>query len=122
MNDLEKFIQQIKAAPEKTVFKDVIDIVNQYYDYTPAPFSNGVANEKVINAAGENEGSCKLFSFAKIHQLDVAQTLHCFGHYYRDDVLQHPENSDHGNIRAFIKHGWAHVIFEENVLTAKNNG
>ena len=121
MNNLENFIQQIKASPEKTAFKDVIDIIDQYYDYTPTPFSNGAEDEKITNAAGENEGSCKLFSFAKIHQLDEMQTLHCFGHYYRDDVLQHPENSDHGNIRAFIKHGWPHVIFESDVLTPKNS-
>jgi len=120
MNKLEDFVLQIKTAPEKTVFKDVINVIDQYYDYTPTAFSNGAADEKVMNAAGENEGSCKLFSFVKIHQLNETQTLHCFGHYYRDDVLQHPENSDHTNIRAFIKHGWAHVIFTGNALSTKN--
>jgi len=111
MNDLKHFIQQIKTTPETIEFKDVINIIERYYDYTPGNFSNGTADEKVVNA----------FSFAKIHQLDEMQTLHCFGHYYREDVLQHPENSDHGNIRAFIKHGWPHVIFESDVLTAKNS-
>ncbi len=119
MSNLENFIQQIKDSPEKTAFKDVINIIDQYYNYTPTPFSNGAEDEKITNAAGENEGSCKLFSFAKIHQLDEMQTLHCFGHYYRDDVLQHPENSDHGNIRAFMKHGWSHVVFEGSALTAR---
>jgi len=121
MNDLKHFIQQIKTTPETIEFKNVISIIERYYDYTPGKFSNGTADEKVINAAGENEGSCKLFSFAKIHQLNGMQTLHCFGHYYREDVLQHPENSDHGNIRAFMKHGWSHVVFESDVLSAKNS-
>jgi len=121
MNNLEKFVQKIKNTPEKITFDDVIGIISQYYDYTPVSFSNGADGEKITNAAGENEGSCKLFSFGKIHQLNEAQTLHCFGDYYRDDVLRHPENSDHGNIRAFIKHGWAHVIFDGDALAAKTS-
>lgn len=121
MNNLEKFVQKIKNTPEKITFDDVIGIISQYYDYTPVSFSNGADGEKITNAAGENEGSCKLFYFAKIHQLNEAQTLHCFGDYYRDDVLRHPENSDHGNIRAFIKHGWTHVIFDGDALTAKTS-
>ena len=119
MNELEIFLQQIKNAPEKTEFKDVIAIIDGHYNYTPTPFSNGAGDEKVLSAAGENEGSCKIFAFAKIHGLTEEQTLHCFGQYYRDDVLQHPENSDHGNIRAFIKHGWQHVSFEQTALQEK---
>lgn len=105
--------------PDKTEFNDVINIIDKHYNYIPMQFSNGAGNEKIINAAGENEGSCKIFSLARIHQLDNVRTLQCFGHYYRDDVLKHPENSDHGNIRTFIKYGWQHVVFEGNALTAK---
>lgn len=119
MNDLESFIQQIRTMPDKTEFNDVINIIDKHYNYIPMQFSNGAGNEKIINAAGENEGSCKIFSLARIHQLDDAQTLQCFGHYYRDDVLKHPENSDHGNIRTFIKYGWQHVSFEGDALTTK---
>jgi len=119
MNDLEIFLQQIKNTPEKTEFQDVIDLIEIYYSYTPTPFSNGAGNDKVISAAGENAGSCKIFSFAKSHNLSEQQTLQCFGQYYRNDVLQHPENSDHGNIRAFIKHGWQQVIFESTALKPK---
>ncbi len=121
MKNLENFVQQIKNQQENTKFEDVIDIINQYYNYTPEQFSNGANSDKIINAAGQNEGSCKIFSFAKIHQLNDTQTLHCFGHYYRDEVLQHPENSDHGNIRTFIKHGGQHVVFEKDALTAKTD-
>jgi len=119
MNDLEIFLQQIRDTPETTEFKDVITLIDSHYDYTPASFSNGSGDEQVLSAAGENEGSCKIFSFAKIHGLTEEQTLYCFGQYYRDDVLQHPENTDHGNIRAFIKHGWQHVSFENTALKEK---
>ena len=55
---------------------------------------------------GENSGSCKIFAFAQLHHLDEASTLACFGAYYRDDVLKHPQGSDHQNIRQFINTGW----------------
>jgi hypothetical protein len=45
--------------------------------------------------------------------------LACFGTYYRDDVLANPEGSDHGNIRNFMKTGWAGVSLPEGVLTVK---
>lgn len=119
MNDLEILLQLIKSTPEKAEFNDVINIIDQYYNYTPTQFSNGTGDEKIISAADENTGSCKIFSFARIHKLSEQQTLQCFGQYYRNDVLQHPENSDHGNIRAFIKYGWQHVIFEKTALKVK---
>ena len=30
------------------------------------------------------------------------ETLSLFGHYYRDDVMGHPEGDDHRNIRNFL--------------------
>ena len=119
MNDLKLFIEQIKIAPEKTEFKDVIEIINKYYSYTPTRFVNGTDSENIINAAGENEGSCKIFSFARSHKLDKSQTLNCFGQYFREDVLEHPEGSDHANIRTFIKYGWEHIDFDNTVLKRK---
>ena len=116
MNDLEIFIKQIKTTPEKTEFKDVIEIIDKYYRYTPTRFINGTGNENIINTAGENEGSCKIFSFAKLHQLDEAQTLNCFGKYYREDVLKKPEGTDHANIRTFIKYGWQQIRFDNTAL------
>jgi len=73
----------------------------------------------VDNAAGENEGSCKIFSFAQLQQLDETQTLNCFGRYYREDVLKNPQGSDHANIRTFIKHGWQHITFDNTALELK---
>jgi len=119
MNDLIKFVEQIKNRPEKIEFEEVIKVVDDFYSYTATRFSNGTENEIVENAAGENEGSCKIFSFAQLHQLDKTQTLNCFGHYYRDDVLKHPQGSDHANIRIFIKYGWQQIKFDSAALKLK---
>ena len=91
MNQLDEFIARIKSSPEDTEFQDVINIIDKHYHYTPTRFTNGPEDNGVINAAGENEGSCKIFSFAKINGLTVEQTLNCFGQYYSDDVLKDPE-------------------------------
>jgi len=116
MNKIEKILTQLKDDPATVEFKDVISVIDDNYDYIPTRFINGPEDDHVINEAGENEGSCKIFSFAKINNLDVEQTLNCFGQYYRNDVLDHPENSDHANIRTFIKHGWDYINFENTAL------
>jgi len=118
MNDLDIFIKQIKTMPEKTGFKEVIEIIDKYYNYTPTRFVNGTDNGNIINNAGENEGSCKIFSFARLHKLDRVQTLNCFGQYYREDVLMNPEGSDHANIRTFYKYGWQQIRFDNTALEA----
>lgn len=119
MKKLETLIKKIKGNPETTEFNDVIDIIGQHYHYTPTRFVNGTEDDSIVNEAGENEGSCKIFSFAQIHQLDDLQTLNCFGKYYREDVLQNPEASDHANIRTFMKHGWQQIRFDNDALTNK---
>jgi hypothetical protein len=96
-------------------FTDVMQVITEQYLYTPSRFTNG----DVTNEAGTNEGSCKLFSFAKMHNLTEQQTLDCFGIYYRDDVLNHPDGDDHGNIRNFIKTGWSGITFDSDSLVAK---
>ncbi|MDH5388935.1 MAG: HopJ type III effector protein [Gammaproteobacteria bacterium] len=119
MNKLNELLQQIKSKPESVEFQNVIDTINECYDYSTTQFSNGPTENCVISKAGENEGSCKIFAFAQLNQLDENQTLNCFGQYYRDDVLNHPENTDHANIRTFIKHGWKNIVFENIALTSK---
>ena len=68
---------------------------------------------------GENSGSCKLFAFARLQGLSEAQTLACFGSYYRDDVLGDPGGSNHQNIRNFMQTGWKGVQFEGEALKPK---
>ncbi len=119
MNELDKMISQIKSMPVKTNFDDVISIIDAHYQYTPMRFTNGIDSKIIINTAGKNEGSCKIFSFAKLNDFDRNQTLNCFGKYYREDVLMHPEGSDHANIRTFIKHGPDNVNFDNDALQLK---
>lgn len=116
---LDKIIEQIKEKPESIKFQEIVTVIDENYNYTATAFSNGPGKNSVYNRAGENEGSCKIFSFAKLHQLDKEQTLNCFGQYYREDVLNNPESSDHANIRTFIKYGWQQITFDDAALELK---
>ena len=113
---IDELIALIKSQPENIEFNDVIDTISQYYHYTPSRFTNGSKDSTVVNIADENEGSCKIFYFAQLNQLDKGETLACFGKYYRDDVLKFPDNIDHGNIRMFMQFGWNGICFDEDVL------
>jgi len=112
---MKQYLQTLETAPESISFNDTIAVIDSHYDFTPSAFRNG----EMQNEAGQNNGSCKVFSFARMHRLTQQQTLHCFGSYYRDDVLKHPQGSDHQNIRNFIKTGWRGIAFEGNALTLK---
>ena len=109
------FLQRLNDAPDSISFNDTVALIEALYDYTPTTFSNG----GLVSQAGQNSGSCKIFSFAALHGLSVQQTLHCFGAYYRDDVLCHPEGRDHQNIRNFMATGWAGIVFQGSALRAK---
>lgn len=112
---IDTFLAQLRTSPESISFTDTIATVEAHYNFTPTAFRNG----DLQNAAGQNSGSCKLLSFAKLQNLSVAETLQCFGDYYRVDVLQHPDATDHQNIRNFIRTGWDGVTFEGTALTPK---
>lgn len=112
---LNDFLAKLNTAPDTLEFTDTMAVIEGLYNYTPTAFQNG----EVSNAAGQNAGSCKLFSFAKLQGFNEAQTLACFGRYYREDVLQHPDTTDHQNIRNFMKTGWTGVKFEGEALTVK---
>ncbi|MFD2230995.1 HopJ type III effector protein [Alkalimarinus sediminis] len=110
-----QLIEQLETTPETVEFEQVISIISENYNYQPTRFSNG----EVINEAGTNEGSCKLFAFGLLNQLSEKEMLACFGKYYRDDVLKHPEGSDHANIRTFMVSGWDAIKFDQPALTKK---
>lgn len=112
---MKQFLQIMATAPEGIAFSDTIAVIDTNYDFAPTAFKNG----ELQNEAGQNNGSCKLFSFAKLHNLTQQQTLYCFGAYYRDDVLKNPQATDHQNIRNFIKFGWDGVVFQGSALTPK---
>ena len=100
-------------------FEDTITVINEHFTYTPTRFSNGLSDAAIINEAGKNEGSCKLFAFAKLMNCDKVTTLKCFGRFYQD-VLNTPEATDHQNIRNFMKDGWAGIHFEGISLVPKD--
>ena len=106
----EEYLEILRSGA-RMKFEDLIALIDDDYNYTPAGFTNG----EVENTADENQGSAKLFCFAAIHQLTQLETLHCFGQYYQD-VLNTPESDSHGNIRNFMTYGWEGLKFESPVL------
>lgn len=113
---INELIEKINTQPDSIDFAEVIQTIEVTYNYTPTRFSNGTGVNSITNEAGTNEGSCKIFAFGKLNNLDEKQTLACFGEYYRDDVLDHPDNNDHTNIRNFMVHGWKGIKFEGEAL------
>jgi hypothetical protein len=116
MLTINALIEALKQRPDTVEFTDVIEHIDRHYRYTPGRFSNGCGGDALINEAGTNEGSCKIFAFAKLHGFEVPQTLACFGRYYREDVLGNPRGTDHANIRRFMRDGWRGIHFEQPVL------
>jgi hypothetical protein len=112
---MEELINKIKNKSETVTFNEVIECVEANYNFTPTKFTNG----DLTNDAGQNSGSCKLFAFAKQHKLNQQQTLHCFGDYYRKDVLADPNGDGHQNIRNFMKTSWDGIKFNNEALQAK---
>lgn len=116
---IEQFLQRIKSTPDEITFEETIAVIEAHYDYTPTAFRNGLGADAVFNAAGTNAGSCRIFAFARLHDLTVEQTLACFGRFYREDVLGNPGGIDHANIRTFMRDGWAGISFEGEPLSAR---
>ncbi len=116
---VNELIEKINTEPDSIDFTEVINTIEQAYDYTSTCFHNGTGSQATTNEAGTNEGSCKIFAFGRLHNLNEKQTLACFGKYYREDVLDHPDNDDHANIRTFILHGWEGIRFEGEALHPK---
>jgi len=108
----QELLAQLQAGTAK--FSDVLAHIEARYQHTPTAFQNGVQH----NAATENQGSAKVFSFAKLQDLDQAQTLSLFAEHYAS-VLATPEGTDHQNIRQFMQNGWDGVKFEGQALAEK---
>lgn len=108
-------LKQLKNSPESIDFKEIIAFIDEHYNFTPTKFTNG----NTVNEANQNNGSCKVFSFAKMNQLSEEETLALFGDFYRKDVLLNPEGDDHQNIRNFMESGWEGISFEGEALNKK---
>lgn len=96
---------------ESLVFAQVIATIDANYTFTPTYFKNG----EVVNEANVNNGSCKVFSFAKKHGLNAKETVFLFGEHYQK-VVETPNETDHQNIRNFLRFGWEGVEFEKEAL------
>ena len=110
--DIKQFIEKLNNT--EIAFQETMDIVEENYNFTPTQFTNG----DLVNKAGENSGSCKLFAFAKDQNLSKEDTLKCFGEHYKN-VLETPNGDNHQNIRNFISFGWDKISFEGGVLVKK---
>lgn len=110
---LSELLAQLTQQPVD--FKTVMQIIEGEYIFTPTFFTNG----DLINPANTNNGSCKIFAFGLINKLSEQATLNAFGDYYTQDVLQNPEDTNHKNIRQFIKSGWAGISFSSPALVKK---
>ena len=115
---LKDFIGRVISG-QAVDFKETMAVIAEHYVYRPCQFSNGI-RQPLVNAAGQNEGSCKIFAFAELNGLDQAQTLALFGDYYRKDVLENPDGTDHQNIRNFLRDGWTGIAFTAEALTLKH--
>lgn len=111
---LDDFFIQLSTEPESISFAQSIALIDQHYHFTPVAFQNG----EQYNAAGENNGSCKILAFGLLHQLSEPQTLQLFGEYYRQ-VIDTPTATDHQNIRNFLRTGWQGVSFNAPALQLK---
>ena len=108
----QNLLAKLKAGEAK--FSDVISYIEAHYQHTPTAFRNG----KQENLATENQGSAKVFSFAKLNELNKEQTLSLFAEHYAA-VLATPEATDHQNIRQFMINGWNGIQFNGIALTKK---
>ncbi|MCU7938376.1 MAG: HopJ type III effector protein [gamma proteobacterium symbiont of Bathyaustriella thionipta] len=109
------FLEKLQNNPDNIEFTDTMAVIDARYDFTETEFKNG----GLLNKAGENSGSCKLFAFAQLQQLSKEQTLACFGAYYRNDVLKNSGGTDHQNIRHFMTHSWSGITFSGMPLKEK---
>ncbi|UCB55424.1 MAG: HopJ type III effector protein [Thiotrichales bacterium] len=114
--EYDQLLRSLNDNPDDIEYNDVVELIDDMYEFTPVRFTNG----DLINEPGQNSGSCKIFAFAKRTRLSEQQTLHCFGAFYRDDVLKHPDNMDHQNIRNFMKTGWGGIEIEGAPLSLKD--
>ena len=108
---VETYIASLKHDPSGLNFAQTLAMIDAHYCFAPTGFKNG----SVVNAAGENSGSCKVFSFAQMHELSQDMTLAMFAEHYQN-VLDNPKLDNHANIRAFIVSGFNGLAFDDEAL------
>lgn len=114
MNDTATLLTRLTTNPNELMFADIIATIDHEYRFAATAFSNGTAD----NTAEQNQGSAKVLAFARLHKLDEPQTLACWAEHYRS-VLDHPQATDHQNIRQFMQSGWAGVELPSDCLVRR---
>lgn len=116
---LTDYLTTLADEPKNISFADTMAVIDEHYTFTACGFSN----HGLLSSASENNGSCKIFAFAKLNGLSKQNTLDCFGKFYREDVLNNPNADDHMNIRTFMLAPEATpflgISFDGTPLTAK---
>jgi len=111
---ITEFKTKLKTTPTAITFKETMQVIEYYYTFNPTAFANG----DIINNAGENNGSCKLFAFAMHQEFTKEATLFSFGEHYQT-VLADKNGASHQNIRNFMQTGFKGLSFENEALTLK---
>ena len=71
---LSSFIEKVKNN-ENVSFDETLAVISENYHYQATEFNNGLNERLLVNQAGTNEGSCKIFAFAQLNHLNQQQTL-----------------------------------------------
>ncbi|WP_437918835.1 HopJ type III effector protein [Sphingobacterium sp. LRF_L2] len=111
-DQINTLLDELRAG--KLPFSQVIHFIEERYIHYPTAFKNGNAQ----NEENQNQGSAKVFAFAKIHELSKENTLLLFAEHYQA-VLDTPTANDHQNIRQFMECGWEGITFNGEALKAK---
>lgn len=112
LHALDDWLHCLRRGTFNQPFATVLANIQAYYHFTPTGFTNGAQR----NEAGQNNGACQCFYFAKLHALTPEQTLLLFSEHYTA-VLNSPTDHNHPNIRQFMQHGWSGVQFDGVALT-----
>jgi hypothetical protein len=87
---LQTLLASLKT--NETPFSQVIEFIDSNYHHQPTAFKNGDA----YNEASQNQGSARVFAFARLNNLSAEDTLYLFAEHYQA-VLSSPEGTDHQN-------------------------
>jgi AraC-like DNA-binding protein len=109
--NLKDLLAAVYGNSQTLTFQQVLEAIDAEFDFTPSAFVNGQQQ----NNETENQGSCKVLSFASQAGLSEAHTLRLFAEHYRS-VMANPDGNDHQNIRQFMQQGWKGVSFEKKAL------
>lgn len=103
-------------------FNEVMAQIEESFRFTPTEYTSGFGTDDLlVNPAGTNNGSNKVFAFGMLYDLTEEQTLRLFCQFF-EEVKESPDGTDHGNIRNFMKSGWPGIRMPTMSLTKRLPG